>query len=211
MNFSEIFSLNVILYSVFAYFIGSIPTAYIVGRFKNIDIRQFGSGNVGATNTFRIFGPKAGVLVLLIDIAKGYVPVFLAQRWTQVNESQIYSLFFIGACAVIGHMFPLWLRFRGGKGVATAGGIMLAISPPLMIIGLIIFFIFLSTTHMVSLSSILSVASLLISFFIFFDFEKNEPFFFFLLSLAITVVIKHRSNIKRILNGTESKIGSFAR
>lgn len=203
--------MNIFIWVVIAYFIGSIPTAYIVGRCKKVDIREWGSGNVGATNTYRILGKWLGLLVLVIDIAKGFLPVFIANRYGQGEENSIYGLFLVGAFAVIGHMYPLWLKFRGGKGVATAGGIMLAISPALMFTGMIIFFLTLFYTHTVSLSSIISIGSLPFAFFLYHNFDREMPFFFFLLTLAVTVVVKHRANIRRIRNGTESKLGSFAR
>lgn len=181
-----------------AYLIGSIPTGLIIGQlFYNIDIRQHGSGNLGATNTFRILGKKAGIFVTVFDVLKGTIPALFPMLFHQDVHPII-----IGVAAVIGHVYPIYLKFKGGKAVATSAGVILGTNPLLFLIIAIIFFTLLFTTKMVSLTSMLtSIANFIGT--LFFD---DKVLMGVSLLIMIVIIVRHKSNIERILNGTESKI-----
>jgi acyl phosphate:glycerol-3-phosphate acyltransferase len=204
---------------IVTYLIGSIPFSFLVVKvFAGADIRQHGSRNVGATNVARTFGKLPGIIALILDIAKGYAAVEAA-RWissrsdwpiaTAVDPWPIHShAFWIalgGLVAVVAHMFPVWLRFHGGKGVATAAGAFLAIDPISVAAGAIIFLIVLISTRFVSLSSMLSAASIPV----FLRFLSHAPFWTVIISIliAILIIIKHHSNVARLTQGTESRFG----
>jgi len=205
---------------VSAYLIGSIPFSYLVVRmFAGADIRQHGSRNVGATNVARSFGKAPGIIALLLDIAKGYAAVEVA-RWLVARpewpiaaaasggplQSKEFWVALAAFVAVLAHMFPVWLRFHGGKGVATATGAFLALDPIVVAAAIIVFILVLITTRFVSLSSILSAASIPI----FFHFLAHDaPFWRVMLSIpiVIAVILKHHSNIARLVNGTERRMG----
>ncbi|WP_267920322.1 glycerol-3-phosphate 1-O-acyltransferase PlsY [Macrococcus caseolyticus] len=181
-----------------AYLLGSIPTGLIIGRlFYNIDIRQHGSGNLGATNTFRILGKNAGIFVTVFDVLKGTFSACLPMLFNQDVHPII-----IGLAAVLGHVYPIYLKFKGGKAVATSAGVILGTNPVLFAIIAVIFFTLLFTTKMVSLTSILtSIANFVGA--LFFD----DKILMIISGLIMIVIIqRHHSNIKRILNGTEAKI-----
>jgi glycerol-3-phosphate acyltransferase PlsY len=198
---------------VLAYLIGSIPTAVWISKgVFGIDIREHGSGNAGATNTFRILGPKAGSVVMLGDMLKGFIAVklslFSAFPWhsMQITDLQVA----LGLVAVIGHIFPIWADFRGGKGIATLFGMILAIQPLVAASLVGVFLAMLFLTRYVSLSSITaSIAFPLLILFIW-----NEPeisYRLFAIATACLVVLTHHKNISRLLNGNESKVGFFRR
>jgi glycerol-3-phosphate acyltransferase PlsY len=205
---------------VASYLIGSIPFSFLVPfLITGKDIREHGSRNVGATNVARNFGRAPGVLALLLDMAKGYGAVALAQYlvsrpdWPLVAQSSsagmLYSreLWVSGAAviAVLAHMFPLWLRFHGGKGVATATGAFLALDARVVAGAIIIFIIVLLTTRFVSLASIIAAASIPL----FFHLMTHAPFERVTLAIviAIAVIAKHHSNISRLVAGTERRMG----
>lgn len=181
-----------------AYLIGSIPTGLIIGKlFYNIDIRQHGSGNLGATNTFRILGKKAGIFVTIFDVLKGTISALFPMIFNQ----NIHPII-IGVVAVIGHVFPIYLKFKGGKAVATSAGVILGTNPVLFLIIAIIFFTLLFTTKMVSLTSMLtSIANFIGSLFFEDKILMGVSFL-----IMIVIIVRHKSNIERIMNGTESKI-----
>ncbi len=183
-----------------AYLLGSIPSGVWVGQyFYQTDIRQMGSGNMGTTNTFRVLGPKAGTIVLFMDLAKGAIPVLIA---TYLLPTFPFSSLFVGAFAVLGHTFPIFAQFRGGKAVATFSGVMLAYIPLVVLVCLVIFLVTLYLTRMVSLTSMvtISIGVLLTLFY--------QDWFLTTISLVadLFIIYRHRSNIKRILDGTESKV-----
>lgn len=183
---------------VLAYLIGSIPSGLIVGKvFHGIDIREHGSGNLGGTNSFRTLGVKAGLVVTIADILKGTLPVLLPV----IFGSDMHQLI-AGVFAVIGHMYPIFAGFKGGKAVATSGGVLLGYAYPMFIIMFFVFFICLYITKYVSLSSMLAaVVSVIYSFIVW-----DPPLVIVVSLLAIFVIYRHRANIKRILNKTEPKI-----
>ncbi len=205
MNF-EIIAIGVVL----AYLIGSLPSSVWLGQaYFGIDIRNYGSGNAGATNTFRVLGRKAGITVMAMDIFKGLTAVTLATVWMQLGfipEAQIITFKIIfGICAVIGHIFPIYVGFRGGKGVATLLGMVLGIAPVVAGICVGVFMIVLLTTRYVSLGSILGTLAFPLTLLIT-NIQPNEPvLMYFGWAFTFVVVFTHKKNILRILNGTENK------
>jgi len=199
---------------IFSYLIGSIPTAvWISKRFFDIDIRDYGSGNAGATNTFRVLGKKWGSIVMSVDIIKGVVAtslwILVAKYVNVANETeQLHRTNFmigLGLAAVIGHVFPIWANFKGGKGVATLFGMALAIQPIVAVLCIAVFLLVLYLTRFVSLSSILAGISFMV--FILFVYNAHEPLYrIFAVIVALMIVLTHQKNISRILNGTESKV-----
>ena len=188
---------------VIAYLIGSIPSGLIVGKvFYGVDIREHGSGNLGGTNTFRTLGKKAGIAVTLSDILKGTLAVFLA-KWLGADE--IHPLIF-GVVAVIGHMFPVFAGFRGGKAVATSAGILLGYVPLMFLILLAIFMLSLYITKYVSLSSMLAAIGALTYSIINGILNGDFVLIIVVAVLSSFVFYRHRANIKRIINKTEPKI-----
>ncbi|MBZ4687421.1 MAG: acyl phosphate:glycerol-3-phosphate acyltransferase [Clostridia bacterium] len=180
------------------YFLGSIPSALIVGKvLAGIDIREHGSGNLGATNTFRILGPKAGTIVITADILKGAIPTYLG-----LSLGGVPLALLAGVAAIFGHSFPLFAGFRGGKGIATGAGVYLIIMPLALLIAVGVFLTVLFTTSYVSLSSMLAAITLLILSFV---FKKGLLINLITLAVAAFVIYRHRSNIKRLWNGTENK------
>lgn len=197
---------------VFAYLVGSIPSAVWLGkRFYKIDVREFGSGNAGATNTFRVLGKKAGIVVLFCDIIKGSMSVLLAFLSSyNVNSNQFINLqLALGIAAVVGHVFPVFAGFRGGKGVATILGIVICLTPITSALGLIVFLTVLIVTRYVSLSSIMAGISypILLKFILKND---NQTLFIFSIFVAILLVITHKKNISRLLKKQESRVNLFA-
>ena len=203
---------------VVAYLVGSIPFSYLVARlFAGKDVREEGSGNVGATNVARTAGKLAGVLALLGDLAKG-VAVILIARWIvarpdwpyaagpQPWESREMWIALAGLVAVLGHMFPAWLRFHGGKGVATAAGVVLALDPRVFAALILVFAIVVLLSRMVSLASIVSAASVPL---LFRYVAHDAPYWRTVISIgiALAVILKHHSNIARLARGTERKLG----
>jgi glycerol-3-phosphate acyltransferase PlsY len=201
------------------YLIGSIPFSYLVVRlFAGADIREHGSRNVGATNVARSFGKLPGILALILDIAKGWSAVALA-RWLSaqpgwplvlgIDAGAIHSAAFwagFGAlAAVIGHMFPIWLRFHGGKGVATATGAYLALDPLSISAALVVFLIVIVSMRFVSLASMLAAAAVPI----FLRFFSHAPLWTLVFSIliAMLIIMKHHSNLARLVQGTERRIG----
>lgn len=204
---------------VVAYLIGSIPFSFLVVKaFAGADIRQHGSRNVGATNVARNFGRTPGVFALLLDIAKGFAAIEIARWITSLPQwplatgadvspwhSRAFWIAFAGLIAVLAHMFPAWLRFHGGKGVATATGAFLALDPIVVLAGAIVFLIVLIATRFVSLASMVSAASIPL----FFRFLTHASFWTIVVSIviAILIIVKHHSNIARLTQGTERRMG----
>jgi len=187
---------------IVSYLLGSIPTGFLTGKYlKNIDLRTIGSGSTGATNVLRNVGKWPALFVFLIDVGKGLIAVKIAQHYTDQRLIDVIA----GLCAITGHIWPIWLRGRGGKAVATGLGMFLALSWKVGISSLGIFLIVLAKTKFVSLSSI--SAAILLPFFMFFYLGNFiHSYFFISLIVAILVIWKHRTNIVRLLKGEESKI-----
>ncbi|MDY0396461.1 glycerol-3-phosphate 1-O-acyltransferase PlsY [Virgibacillus halophilus] len=190
--------MDYLIYGLIAYLLGSIPFGVIVGKLGyKMDIREHGSGNLGATNTFRVLGFKAGTIVIISDILKGTVaaliPLFM--------EADVNRLI-VGIFAVLGHTYPIFARFRGGKAVATSGGIILGVSPTLFIIMVLAFLITLYISKYVSLSSMITgIVAIIASCFL-----HNTGLLIVTAVLTIFVFYRHKDNIKRIKNKTEPKI-----
>ncbi len=194
-----------------AYLIGSIPTGFLVGKARGLDIRKVGSGNIGATNVFRALGKPAGILVLLADAFKGWVPVAILSgaiaRWlvpdagTYVNE----ILRIIAAvCAVLGHNYTLWLRFKGGKGIATSAGALLALVPLALGIILAVWAVVFAISRYVSLASISASIALPLATWL---TGQSGLLIAVTGGLTLLAVWKHRTNIQRLANGTENRFG----
>ncbi|NNV54621.1 glycerol-3-phosphate 1-O-acyltransferase PlsY [Limnovirga soli] len=205
--------MNELLLIILAYLIGSIPTSvWVSKRFFGIDIRDYGSGNAGATNTYRVLGSKWGTFVMIIDMLKGVIAtslyVVLPLR-LQHNDLYLTNLMIgLGLGAVLGHIFPLWAGFRGGKGVATLFGMIVAIQPEVAIYCIGVFLVVLYLTRFVSLSSMLAGVAFAIC--ILFIFNDDVTLYrIFSVAVALLVILTHQKNINRILNGTESKVPIF--
>ncbi|EAC5077182.1 glycerol-3-phosphate 1-O-acyltransferase PlsY [Listeria monocytogenes] len=194
-------TINLILLSLLAYVIGSIPSGLWIGKiFYKKDIREFGSGNLGATNSFRVLGIKAGSIVTVMDILKGTVATLLP-FFFQLNVDHHFWLL-TGAFAIIGHSFPLFAGFRGGKAVATSAGVILAYGPLLFVAALVVFLVTLKLSKYVSLSSMIgALAALIISLFM-----GDWILIVLVACIALFVIWRHRANITRIRNGEEPKI-----
>ena len=197
---------------ILSYLIGSIPTALIISRrFYGIDIRDYGSGNMGATNTFRVLGSRYGTMVMVFDILKGMAAVMLYNflPFYVNNDLERTNLMLgLGLSAVIGHVFPVFAGFKGGKGVATLLGMVLAIQPLIAVSCIGIFVLVLFLTRYVSLSSILAAVALPIC--VLWIWNENELLYrVFALIVAILVVVTHQKNIGRILRGVESRVPIF--
>src|SRR5829696_7942523 len=201
--------MNEIILIIIAYLIGSIPTAVWTSKyFFGIDIRDYGSGNSGATNTYRVLGPKWGTFVMIVDMLKALVAVKLAFFLPYEVHGEFYLVNIqlgLGLAAVIGHIFPVWAEFRGGKGVATLFGMVLGIQPNVALCCVGIFALVLYLTRWVSLSSIL--ASVAFPVFILVIFNEPEALYrVFAIVVALLVLITHQKNIGRILKGNENKV-----
>ncbi|MBS3769178.1 MAG: glycerol-3-phosphate 1-O-acyltransferase PlsY [Bacteroidales bacterium] len=191
-----------------AYLIGSIPSSIWIGRmFFNTDVREYGSGNAGATNTFRVLGTKPGIIVFILDLMKGFLAVKLANLNPELISNPEYFLtlqLILGVAAILGHVFPLYVGFKGGKGVATLFGVILGISllPTLIMAG--VFFVTLFATRYVSLSSIIAGISFPILTLIIFNSDAL-PLVIFSIAIPLLIIFTHQKNIERLLHNNESK------
>ncbi|MDW0109474.1 glycerol-3-phosphate 1-O-acyltransferase PlsY [Sporosarcina aquimarina] len=197
--------MDIILLLLIAYLLGSLPSALWVGKlFYKTDIRQHGSGNMGATNTFRVLGKKAGITVTIVDILKGTAAVLIASL-PYFSDSSIHPLV-VGVVAVIGHMFPVFASFKGGKAVATSGGVLLGYSWPIFVLVILTFLIALKITKMVSLTSMI-VAVLGVIYGIIYYFITGDIYLGLVIFLmGAFIFYRHRANIARIKAGTEPKV-----
>ena len=193
---------------VFAYFFGAIPFALIIGKLHGVDIRKVGSGNVGATNVTRAVGPVQGKICFVLDLLKGAIPVLAAQVLLPGNYGIAIAA---GAIAILGHMFPVYLKFKGGKGVSTGAGVALALAPLPLLCALAFWVVLFLTTRYVSVASIAAAVGLPVFAFAFRFFNignvtaKSLPVLIFFCAIAAITVYRHRSNIKRLLEGTENR------
>ena len=204
--------MDFIIFGVIAYLLGSIPTAVWIGKMRyNLDIREHGSKNAGATNTFRVLGKQAGIVVLTVDVLKGVIAVilpFLLNSYEWSNDHLIHLKIVAGILVVIGHIFPLFARFNGGKGVATSLGVILGIHPPAALICIVLFLIVFIAFNYVSLGAI--VASVAFPLLVRFAFDNtNTSLMIFSIVLSSAVIILHHQNIKRLFAGNENKMNLF--
>ncbi|CAM3231560.1 glycerol-3-phosphate 1-O-acyltransferase PlsY [Streptobacillus felis] len=190
---------KVIILIIIAYLVGSIPNALWIGKlFKNIDVREYGSGNVGSTNAARVLGWKLGVFTLFLDVLKGSVFVYLSKK---MNLSDIQTVL-VGMAAILGHSYSIYLGFKGGKAVATSLGVFIVLVPKVVLILLLIFVIIVLLTQYVSLGSISCAIFLPILTYILYN---NNTYVFFGLFIGAIVVIRHKSNIINLINKNEAK------
>jgi glycerol-3-phosphate acyltransferase PlsY len=190
-----------IIVALFSYLIGSIPTGFIIGKLAGIDVRTAGSGNIGATNVARVMGKGRGLLTLLADVAKGFVPVFAAQQMAFSHT----AVAVIAGAAFLGHLYPIFLKFRGGKGVATAFGALLAVAPQVTLILIAVFIFAALPSRIISLGSL---GAALAAPILFWFFSYPAPFVALTVFLATMIVIRHHANIKRLLDGAEPRFGA---
>lgn len=195
-----------------AYLVGSVPTGYLVGKACGIDIRSVGSGNIGATNVFRILGKPAGIFVLLVDALKGFLACTVVagavfQMVGAVPEAPSKELFAIlgGVAAILGHNYTCWLKFQGGKGIATSAGVLIALLPGPFLIILATWLLIFAISRYVSLASITAAVALpFATWFV----GNSGPMIGVAAGLGILAIYKHKANIQRLLSGTEHRFGS---
>ena len=209
--------LSYILTALGAYLLGSIPFGYLMAKAKGIDIRSVGSGNIGATNAMRVLGKPAGIFVLLLDAAKGFTACVLAliyfefcvpgpdhfddAYWVLSGRLMIIA----GIFAVLGHNYTCWLRFKGGKGIATTAGVYLALAPWALLVGVVIFILALLLTRYVSVGSIAAAVALPATVWIM--APQNIFLGIVTTALGVLAIYKHKSNIQRLMAGTENRLG----
>ena len=200
--------------AIIAYLLGSIPTGYLVARAKGIDIRSVGSGNIGATNVFRILGRTAGIIVLSVDAFKGWFAVWFLAAWAARHfagsgfQQEIERLDYLRIVAafgvVLGHNYTCWLRFKGGKGVATSAGVLLALFPAVFLINLVVWLVVFTISRYVSLASIASAITLPIAAW---ALNSGPRLVTMATLMSVLAIYKHKANIQRLLNGTENRMG----
>jgi glycerol-3-phosphate acyltransferase PlsY len=191
-----------LLLIIASYFIGAIPTGVVLAwAFSGKDIRQEGSGNIGATNVTRVLGKKLGALTLVGDLLKGFLPVWVGSYL--VSSLNVVCL--MGCAAFLGHLFPVYLKFKGGKGVATALGVFLYLSPIVILVEIIVFVFVVGIWRYVSLGSLIAAASMPLLLVI---IGSPKPVVLLSMAFALLIFIKHKANIQRLLNGTENKFGT---
>ena len=202
--------MGVVLVIFIAYVIGATPFGFVAGKLKGKDIRKHGSGNIGATNALRVLGKPIGFTVFVLDFLKGLLPVLgtkvLVGKEVFGSELPDWLPIAVALATILGHNFTFWLRFKGGKGVATSGGAMLALMPLAVVVALMVWAIFFLPTRYVALASIAAGLSMPVT--VGFLLGVGEVLFWFTVVLAVLVVVRHRSNISRLLAGTELKMGS---
>lgn len=190
--------MNEPLLVIFAYLLGSIPTGFIIGTLSGIDVRQAGSGNVGATNVARVIGKREGLLTLLGDVAKGFIPVYLSVYL----ELELTITGVVALAAFLGHLYPLFLGFQGGKGVATALGIFLSLAPMAAVVLIFVFSFVAMVSRIVSLASLIAAGVAPVAFWFF----SYPPILVWLsLLIGLLIVWRHRDNIQRLISGAEPR------
>jgi acyl phosphate:glycerol-3-phosphate acyltransferase len=183
-----------------AYLLGSIPTGVLFARVRGVDLQKTGSGNIGATNAARTLGKKVGAVVLLCDALKGFAPVFVAARWLPVPPLVVALM---GLLAILGHVFPVWLRFHGGKGVATAFGVFLAIAPLAAAVALVTYVLAYLLFRISSVGSLAGATAFVVALVL---MRPNDAYLLLGGAAWLVIVISHRGNIRRLLRREESKI-----
>lgn len=191
----------VIIFSALAFVLGSVPVGQIIARIKGIDLRKVGSGNIGATNALRAMGKTPALLTLLGDLIKGAVAVAAAGHFLAGDPAMVGI---VGLSVIAGHIFSIFLGFKGGKGVATGFGVILVYSPKVALIALLVWLAVTFITRYSSLGAIVAVSLLPVNLYLF-DFNREKLIIF--VTMTVLLMIRHSDNIRRLLNGTESKIG----
>jgi glycerol-3-phosphate acyltransferase PlsY len=191
----------IVLLIVFAYLMGSVPCGYLLGKMSGIDVRSVGSGNIGATNVVRALGKGRGGMTLLADAAKGYLPVFVGLRL----EFDAAAIALIAIAAFLGHLYPLFLNFQGGKGVATALGALLALAPTATLVLVVVFAVAVLVSRIVSLGAIAAAMAAPLALWF---FSQSLVFVAMGLFLGAMIILRHRGNIQRLLAGTEPRFGA---
>ena len=194
--------MSIFVFTALSYFFGAIPFGLLIAKSRGVDIRQKGSGNIGATNVFRVLGKGWGIFTFTLDALKGFLPAFVFPQLANVEPD--YGVLF-GIAAILGHSFPVYLKFKGGKGVATSAGMLLGVAPAAVGIGFACWIVCMFVSRYVSLSSIVAALAVAASVWILGD--KSVLVSSALTLLALLVVWLHRANIKRLLNGTENRFG----
>jgi acyl phosphate:glycerol-3-phosphate acyltransferase len=198
--------LKIIFCLIFGYIFGCFSTGYFIGKMKKVDIRNYGSGNIGTTNALRTLGAKAGAITLLGDAFKAVIPMLLVRFifFNQTDFAQLLSLY-TGLGVVLGHNYPVWLKFKGGKGIAATGGVMMAFDILIVPFALPLFILIVAITRYVSLGSL--YVALFFPVWILLRYPGDIHMLILSLIFMVLAFIKHSSNIKRLINGTENKIG----
>ncbi len=197
--------LYIILFAVASYLLGSVPTGVVLAKaFSSKDIRQAGSGNIGATNAVRVLGKKLGILTFLGDMLKGFLPVFIGARIFQTQPQVLWAVCLFGFGAFLGHLFPVYLKFQGGKGVATAFGVFLYLAPAVILIALALFVLVVALWRYVSLGSLTAAAAVPV---VLAGFSFPVPLTLLGIVIGLLIFVKHKSNIQKLFSGTENKMG----
>jgi glycerol-3-phosphate acyltransferase PlsY len=186
---------------IFSYLLGSVPSGLIIGKLSGLDVRKAGSGNIGATNVARLLGKTGGLLTLVGDTAKGFIPVLVVQ---QMGFSYSVTAL-VGVAAFLGHLYPIFLKFKGGKGVATSFGVLLGLAPLATMILLVVFAAVAFTTRIVSLSSMVTAVAAPLVLWLFY---YSPTYVIVTAFMAVMIVFRHYANIQRLLNGTEPRFGT---
>lgn len=199
-----------IMILICGYLLGSIPTGYLMGRANGIDIRQHGSKNIGATNVFRTLGKGPGIFVFLCDTMKGVFAVMLGYKIYALDQKVVHFISpmagILGGIAVIlGHNFPVWLKFKGGKGVATSLGMVIGLVPFAAAVSMAVWLLLLFTTRYVSVASIFAALAVPATVALSPESPDKRPLLIFMTLAALLIVVRHRMNIRRLLNGTENR------
>jgi len=193
-------SLEFVIAAISAYLLGSFPTALVIGKLRNIDITQHGSGNIGGTNAMRVMGARPGIIVMATDILKAALPTYVA---AQVISLETWQVLTVALATVIGHNWSVYIGFRGGKGIACTIGACAVLFPVVLLVGFAVFALTIAITQYVSLGSILMLTSLPILLWV---RNYSLEYVWFALLILIIGIYRHRANIKRLVAGTESKI-----
>ena len=194
-----------IVLGIFGYLLGSISVSYLLGKYTaKIDIREYGSGNAGTTNALRVLGPKVGVITLIFDFLKSFLPVYLLYRHF-IYVDELVKALIVGVFIVLGHDFSIMLNFKGGKGVATSIGILFAFAPRLALLAVLSFIIIVAATKIVSLASI-GTATWIMIFCLYIGIKHDSLPGLIITGLALLLIVRHHSNIKKLLIGEEKKI-----
>jgi glycerol-3-phosphate acyltransferase PlsY len=191
---------TVFLLALGAYLLGSFPTSYLVGRLRGIDLREHGSGNLGGTNAYRVMGLSAGVPVVLVDVGKGFIPAYFFPSWDGSAIGDLALLY--GLAAIAGHVWSVFMRFRGGKGVATGAGVLVALAPTSALIGLLVWIGVVSITRYVSVASIAAATQVPLTAWL---TDESTSTVLFCAAIAIFVWWTHRDNLGRLIRGEENR------